>query len=320
MSIMSSLPPHTGILRVETLALRHILGYSNETSNPSSSKLPDVPLGTKLAESLISDLLFVSIDVDTFQGYEEIRDYQKFHIGISILDTRHLQEMIAHPPLLDHPQSAIDSHQFVVGNGLSAKRARRRFLFGKSEDIVLSDLKARFDSITQGRDYVLVCHGANEDLKICRKLDIGSQACFIIDTVKAAQFPLQLHYRYSLEKLLDSLEIPYVKLHAAGNDAHFTLRAVLMIAVKDAQRLHGDTNEPLLRVLEAIARAPRPLLRKELPPPVEDATESTTNEPPKLGIYAKRRARAERKRLLRESQWLQTMDELAASLEILNAG
>ncbi|KAH7121408.1 hypothetical protein EDB81DRAFT_813900, partial [Dactylonectria macrodidyma] len=72
--------------------------------------------------------------------------------------------------------------------------------------------------------------------------------------------PPQLYYRYSLEKLLDSLDIPYANLHAAGNDAHFTLRAILMIVVRDAQRQHQDIDDSLFRVLEAVARAPRPLV------------------------------------------------------------
>ncbi|KND87099.1 hypothetical protein TOPH_08280 [Tolypocladium ophioglossoides CBS 100239] len=299
---MSSPPPHTGILRDETLALRHILGYWDGTS--ASSEFSATQLGTKLPESLITDILFVSVDLDTFQGYEKIRDDQQLHIGISTFDTRHLQEMIAHPALLDQHQHAIDSYQFVVGNRLYARRARRRFLFGKSEDINLSDLKSKFELITQDRDYVLVFHGANEDMKILQQLDIGNQACYVLDTVKAAQFPLQLYYRYSLEKLLDSLNISFANLHAAGNDAHFALKALLMIAVKDAQTQPGDTNTSLLHALEAISRAPRPILRKELPHAIEGTAEQATTEPkpPKLGINAKRRARAERKRLLRESQ------------------
>lgn len=166
----------------------------------------------------------------------------------------------------------------------------------------------------------MVCHGGNEDLEIFQKLDVGCQACCIVDTVKAAQFLQQLHYRYSLEKLLDSLDIPYANLHAAGNDAQFKLRAVLLIVVKDVQRQYGDTNDSLSRVLEAIARAPRQLLRKELPPSVEGTAEKTTKEltPPKLVVYAERRARAKRKGLLRESQVLQSIGELATPSDIAN--
>ncbi|KAI5457377.1 hypothetical protein BGZ63DRAFT_433799 [Mariannaea sp. PMI_226] len=286
---MSALPPHTGILREENLALRYIFGYGHETS-------AFTPFGTKLPHTSITDILFVSVDVDTFGSYDSIEEDQQFHIGISTFDTRHLPELLVSlddpSATLDRHQYAINSHQFVIGNKLYSKRARRRFLFGTSESISLSDVKSKFESLTQNRDFALVFHGGNEDMKILRQLDVGSQAMYTLDTVKIAQFPLQLYYRHSLEKLLDLLHIPHTNLHAAGNDAHFALRALLMLVVEDAKLQPENIDTSLLNVFKAIAQAPLPVLRKEV-----SITEQTKeSSPPKLGVMAKRRARAERKR------------------------
>ncbi|KFA79666.1 hypothetical protein S40288_04090 [Stachybotrys chartarum IBT 40288] len=71
----------------------------------------------------------------------------------------------------------------------------------------------------------------------------------------------RIFHSYTLKKLLEEFSIPFTddRLHVAGNDAHFTLRALLMIAVCDVRR---ELNEaPVwvwVPVLEAVARAPLP--------------------------------------------------------------
>lgn len=98
-----------------------------------------------------------------------------------------------------------------------------------------------------------------------RNLNIDLRPLYIMDTNKVAQYPLQLHYRYDLGKLLDALDISYAALHAAGNDARFCLQALLMLAVKDGEKgPPGAADEALLRLLEGISHAPRPLSRGEI--------------------------------------------------------
>ena len=98
-----------------------------------------------------------------------------------------------------------------------------------------------------------------------------------------------------------------------GNDAHFALKALLMIAVRDGQMtLTPETMTPadgeLFRALDAIAHAPCALAVWTDAPPV-------TSTPPKarakLGIKAKRRLRAGKKAAKRASQELPGDDELA---------
>ncbi|KAL6788612.1 hypothetical protein J3E68DRAFT_415297 [Trichoderma sp. SZMC 28012] len=298
---MVSVPgQHTGILREENIALRQILGYRLETLSSSPYRLPSI--GQCLPGTCIKDILLVGVDVDTGGGYEAISEEQSFHIGISIFDTRSLTKQ---------PQDlgdAVKSYQFINKNSKPCRWAAKSFLFGDSKLIELADLAASFFLLTQGRDYVLVAHGIDADIKFFNNLnpEIVNSACYILDTVKAAQYPLQLYYRYSLESLLDEFNIRYAKLHAAGNGAHFALKALLMIAVRDGQMASAPEtttpiHEDLFRILDAIAHAPVAIpIWTEIPP----TASHTPQTKPKLGIFAKRRLRAAAKAARKASQEL----------------
>jgi hypothetical protein len=63
--------------------------------------------------------------------------------------------------------------------------------------------------------------------------NIQLQPLYIVDKVKAAQYPLGLSCRLGLEAMLDNFNIPYANSHAARNDANYALRSLLMITVTD---------------------------------------------------------------------------------------
>lgn len=151
----------------------------------------------------------------------------------------------------------------------------------------------------------MVLHGASEDLKFLNNLDpdITQKACYVLDTVKAAQFPFGLSYRYSLKYLLDELGIQYANLHAGGNDAHFALKALLMIAVRDCQKISGTFTtlgeRTLGEILTSIALSPLPV--PSLTPELTAAPAANkVVAKKKLGVNAKRRLKSERRRLRRE--------------------
>jgi DNA polymerase III epsilon subunit-like protein len=244
----------------------------------------------------------VSVDVDTGGGYEAISPDQSFHIGVSIFDTRCLVQK------LHDPRDAITAYQFINRDSRPCKWAAESFLFGETDLMTLHDFASRVSLLTKDRDYVLVAHGIGEDIKVLNNIDpnIVDRASCVLDTVKAAQFPLQLSYRYSVEKLLNELGIGCAKLHAAGNDAHSALKALLMIAVRDGQMAQEATtpgDEERSRYLDAVAHAPCDLPVWTDTPPV-----TCTSPKPniKLGIKAKRRLRTKRKvarRALEELPW-----------------
>ncbi|KAH0495460.1 hypothetical protein TgHK011_009010 [Trichoderma gracile] len=303
---MASVPgSHTGILRDETLALRQILGYRRETIREPRFAHPRLDSLAHLPGSSIKDVLFVSVDVDTGGGYQVISPQQSFHIGLSLFDTRSLTK-----PMKD-PANAIQSYQYITKESKPCKWAAKHFLFGDTEAIQLPDFTRKLASLTQGREYVLVAHGINEDLKFLNNLEpnFATRACYVLDTVNAAQHPLQLYYRYSLEKLLEELDIRYDRLHVAGNDAHFALRALLMLAVRDGQMAPESitaADGELFNALSAVAHA-----EYTLPVWIEKPPEHVKTAP-QLGIYATRRLKAAKKasrRLLQELPFADELDE-----------
>jgi len=246
--------PHTGLLRDENTILRRLFGYSD---NDATHLVPDF-LGIKLLQkTTLSDVRFLSIDIDSLQ--EKDRVIQQLHIGVSLLDTKNLQSSILGSPTAKPEAQMIDSHHFVVGSPKFSRKKSNKFLFGQFKAMSLADLRARLAAMTLHRNIILICHGGDRELKVLRQIDLDLHPICIIDTVKAAQHPLQLSYRYSLEKLLEEFEISFCHLHTAGNDAHFILRALLMITVRDAE-LQSDplVLPPWLPVLRAIAHAPCP--------------------------------------------------------------
>src|SRR3569833_697425 len=294
-SIKEYEPIHTGLLRDETLFLREIFGYADICENGQNLSLSGSVL--RLPTSSISDLLLVAIDIDMLdaEGYHQIRPNQQCHVGVSLFDPRFIEA--GNEP----SESEIKSLQFTIGDSSYCRRAADKFLFGQSEPILISELKPRLQQIVSGRDVVLVLHGAERDLEALENLDIDLHPVFVIDTVKAAQHPLRLYYRYSLEKLLETLDIPFTNLHAAGNDAHLALRALLMIVVKDAESQPCTSCiTALIEILKSVALSPWPLSRQELLIPQKEARRQGKSKakpiPGSKKIYwIKRHARSKRK-------------------------
>ncbi|KAK6065198.1 QDE-2-interacting protein [Seiridium cupressi] len=264
-------PMHAGLLRDETFFLRQIFGYAD--TREIGRNLSLCGSASKLPASSISDLLLVAIDIDTREGYDQIISNQQLHVGVSLFDSRSVE----------------------------TSGATTSSYFGQSESILISELKPRLEQAVSARDVVLVLHGAEQDLEVLKNLRIDLHPIFVVDTVKAAQHPLGLHYRYSLEKLLEALGIPFTNLHAAGNDAHFALRALLMIVVKDAESQPSTPSiTTLTETLKSIALGPRPPSRRELLTPQEEARrqgklKAEQNSESKKNYWLKRHAKAKRK-------------------------
>lgn len=149
---------------------------------------------------------------------------------------------------------AIQFFQFTVGQGKYVNRARGRFLFGETKPIILSELKSEFDSVIHGRDYIMAFHGSTEDIRV----------------IRTSQLPLQLgkYGSPSSETLLELLGISFYNLHAAGNDAHFIMKALLMLAVQDARTQYVAPTEAVTEILISLeaVRSPSPVPQPKPPP------------------------------------------------------
>ncbi|KAI0466721.1 hypothetical protein F4859DRAFT_289198 [Xylaria cf. heliscus] len=289
-------------LRDEILAIRQLFGYPNTCQLSSVHGAPN--LGATLPNSSMKDVLLIAIDVDTYQGYEHLPADPQFHIGVSILDTRLLHHLIHEGLDSIREANALESYQFVIGDSRYCKTASRKFMFGKSQSVSLGEAKAQVESLVcrRDRDTILVFHGDHSDRKALSNLNIQLQPLYIIDNVKAAQYPLGLPYRLGLEAMLNTFGIPYANLHAAGNDAHYALRSLLMIAVIDGQKMEAKpASTNLFSTFSAIARSARPTTAGEKAAAFEQSRRQVKSEK-KARHKARRAARTERRRQEREAR------------------
>ncbi|TVY62821.1 hypothetical protein LSUE1_G009555 [Lachnellula suecica] len=249
-------PALKGKLREDLLALRHIFGLD----------LGRQPLGRSLGHclpgSLVKDLLIVAIDVEN-PMVTQLEGDTHYEVGISILDTRDMQSSIQ-DERADSKKSfdLLQTHQYCVGPEKYYKRVIWRYPFGDPKHTFIEVVRSRIKELIRGRDVILVVHGGRWDLEFLRAASINLKPLYTIDTQKAAQHPLDLEYRIKSEQLLDVLDMsPFEPglLHVAGNDANFTLRALLLIACLDvcsAPQLLEPAQLDLLFTLEQVARGP----------------------------------------------------------------
>jgi hypothetical protein len=161
--------------------------------------------------------------------------------------------------------SVLQTHHFCVGPEKYFKRKSWKFCFGQSRHVTIEVVRNEIQKLISKRDVILIVHGGKDDLAFVKAADIHLRPLYIMDTQKAAQHPLQLDYRCTIEGMLTLVNCSFDQgmLHNAGTDAHFTLRALLLIATMDATT--DPTLEPackaLLSTFEKIARQPIPLER-----------------------------------------------------------
>ncbi|KAL6875880.1 hypothetical protein HDV57DRAFT_161289 [Trichoderma longibrachiatum] len=258
-------PERQVFLREGTVILRWLFGYYDGRNLPGWKKPPNWPqtLSTWRAQkpkTKFKDVTLVGIDIDELQEQDDGMPI-KFHIGISILHTKQLHDLChASFPLTDSQTSIIRSYHWAVQDDQYFSRNDDRFCFGKRRCIPLSSLEECLKKLLGPFDpLILVVHGISRERIVLRKLNINLNPMFEIDTTKAARYPLQELHDSTLRKLLRDFGIPLADglLHFAGNDAHFVLRALLMISVRDARR--ELKNIPAwVPVFEAVARAPLP--------------------------------------------------------------
>lgn len=227
------------------IMLRAAVGLDNPTDED--------PPGL-LAEWLrpgIKDLLFVSVDIE---GKEDSSDSQSdlgyiFHCGISVLDTRALCDYArafclaradAATPKPAAPE--LDSYHFSIGDNTNEINKpyldgrRRKFPFHAEHHPMASSAIARIYEILGDRPFVLVVHGGTTDYRFWKTFRIGREPLWTINTGCIVGHCYPHAFKPStppkLKTILNFLRIPYGdgELHIAGFDAHYTLRALLIIA------------------------------------------------------------------------------------------
>lgn len=261
---ISAHPKRQVFLREGTMVLRWLFGYYDQRPLPDGAKPPRWPhtLSTwkhQMPKTRFRDVTLVSIDIDELKEQDGFP--VQFHIGISVLPTQDLHNQCHLPSSQAHSTPySIRSYHWVVEDTDYYSNHDNLFCFGRYRCFPLSHLEQRLKRLLgKSSPVILVVHGGHRETTLLKQLNINLNPIFTIDTTKAARYPLQAFYDYTLKKLLQDFSIPFTseQLHVAGNDAHFTLRVLLMIAVTDV-RQELEEVPAWVPVFEAIAQAPLP--------------------------------------------------------------
>ncbi|KAI1171487.1 hypothetical protein F4777DRAFT_582848 [Nemania sp. FL0916] len=221
-----------------------------------------------LREALWSDAMLIAID---FEGAVNIRagfpNNQYCQAGLAILDTRDLQqgghlseesEASEESEEYEESEDLITVRNFIAGSPNYLTRASQRFLFGESSIIDPTKLLEIIQPlIPQDRHIVLLGHGVNIELGVLRALgfNIATHAptSVVVDTLRVANEVLG-RGPGRLRDVLLRVGCPFMRLHSAGNDAYFALRAALHLATKNDDR----ADEPILDCLRQYLTQPVP--------------------------------------------------------------
>jgi hypothetical protein len=220
-------------LREGTIVLRWLFGYYDVRHLPDDAIPPRWPqtLSTwkpQKPKTNFRAVTLVSIDIDELKEQNGVP--VQFHIGISVLPIQDLHDQCHLSSL--HAQStpySIRSYHWAVEDTDYYLKHDNLFYFGRHRCIPLSHLEERLKGLLgKSSPLILIVHGGHREVTVLKKLNINLNPIFIIDTTKAARYPLQAFYDYTLKKLLQDFGIPLTseQLHVAGNDAHFTLRVL----------------------------------------------------------------------------------------------
>ncbi|CRG86385.1 hypothetical protein PISL3812_03391 [Talaromyces islandicus] len=188
----------------------------------------------------VQNPLLVAIDFENlsnvqlgFSGREECQ------IGLALFDPEEalsLKESDSELP--------ITTYNFVTGNASYSNKAAKKFLFGETKKIRPQEVTECLSNIlSRSKEIILVGHAVENDIDCLEALgfDYEASAVAILDTQKIAVQTSIFPHAVALHELLEELRCPFAKLHSAGNDAHFALRALLLLATR-CQTQASDNN------------------------------------------------------------------------------
>jgi hypothetical protein len=192
-------------------------------------------------------------------------------VGVSILDTRDVFKL---PSLSSDFSDIISSESRRINHQIPL--CRPTFLFGTSDVIARDDLEQYLnskilikDENSGNRNIVIVGQEIRAERLAMKHIGVDlydfdkyPSVVGILDTRMLSYLVLEkspeFTYNTSLDGLLESFGIPYQKeyLHVAGNDANFTLKALLMIVARSVEGLDLDADQRYtVAKLQAIAQA-----------------------------------------------------------------
>ncbi|RYP18672.1 hypothetical protein DL765_003807 [Monosporascus sp. GIB2] len=198
----------------------------------------------RLGQTNWSDAVLVAIDFENIGGTKDDLDLN-FQGGLAIVD---LGQALSRPP-----EGLIKTYNFASGSPAYCDQAAKKFLFGKTKTVHKRDMLAQIEScIPKDRNIVLVGHDIRHDIIALENLKwtFKNSVIAVLDTYRMSGQVLP-YFHLTLVELLHELGCPSTGHHCAGNDAYFTLRALLCLAAKGCR--DEAANLQNLAVLQRIA-------------------------------------------------------------------
>jgi hypothetical protein len=190
------------------------------------------------------DPVFVAIDFERPQFIINHFQHGRLdtQVGLAILDTRNLSST-----------SKITTFNFITGEDAYFDESAPLYRWGTAEKIPVTSILSKINDclrIYQNRSIILVGHGASSDLAALKALGFDFQENLVIAKLDTYQLARDLQMgQLTLKNLLMELECPCdLKFHNAGNDANFTLRALLLLLLGIKAIGAAESNETSERV------------------------------------------------------------------------
>ena len=218
-----------------------------------------------------TDAVFICVDCEAYERAQ----YKITEIGVAVLDTRNLQHLLT-GLTAESLTAQIKSSHFRASE--HARLVNRKFVKGREDHFNFGysywvkkgdyaqvlrrafasptelDHAATFDTelSTDERNIILIGHGLKGDIDYMSQAGFDIQACgniaHRIDTQLLAAAATQT-WQIALRRLLQVLDIKATNLHNAGNDAFYTLQALVTMAIMD----HTEPGS-VLKTAEAFTR------------------------------------------------------------------
>jgi hypothetical protein len=195
----------------------------------------------------IIDAIFISLDFEYYDGSK--RHKGKFglkEVGISTFDTRD----VLHPGA--PPEKIISTSHYQI------EKPRRDFNFGTSEvtisDWIVHHFRQLFHIVDNPdpelRKIVLVGHGIANEIHILRQLGVNLELSPVIvgvfDTSLLARDIMGQATKCRLVDVARRFDMDASNFHNAGNDANYTLRILLMLAMNHCEGISMTSSQSKL--------------------------------------------------------------------------
>ena len=193
---------------------------------------------------LLQDVVFISIDFEADMHHP----LEVYELGVALLDMRDLCSDNA------DTSSVIQTKQLLCGRRCIAKAIKRHML-DNSELLPNADVFETLKSIfcipddqkrPSLRKIVIVGHDLAVEANVMKRLGFSPTIAPIVGYLDTLRIGRQLFGTWlTLTNLLYRLKIPFPShgLHIACNDAHFTLKALLQMAVVDVEESAFNAEE-----------------------------------------------------------------------------